>query len=117
VENAVYENGTPNTSYVEAYRLYHVSYEDKPEAYYVFDASYIKLRELTLSYSLPASVLGDSPIHGVEFSLVGRNLWIIKKNVKHFDPEYSIGSGNFQGIESGAYPTVRSMGIKVKVRL
>jgi fructose-specific component phosphotransferase system IIB-like protein len=75
----------------------------------------VKLRELSLTYALPSTVLGDSFIRGVDISLVGRNLWIISKNVEHFDPEVILTSGNNQGIEQGAYPSVKTVGVNVKL--
>ncbi len=116
-EDAVFEDGTPNDVYIPAYRWgrYWAS-NNSPTARYVFDASYVKLRELSLGYSLPATVLGNSFIRGVDISLVGRNLWIISKKVLHFDPEYITTSGNNQGIEQGAYPAVRTFGINVEFK-
>lgn len=115
-EDAVFEDGTPNDVYVEAYRWgRYWYYSNSPTARYVFDASYVKLRELSLSYSLPSTLLGDSFIRGVDISLVGRNLWIISKNVEHFDPEVILTSGNNQGIEQGAYPAVKTVGVNVKL--
>ncbi len=115
-EDAVFEDGSPNDVYVPAYRWgRYWYYNNSPTARYVFDASYVKLRELSLTYALPASVLGDSFIRGVDISLVGRNLWIISKNVVHFDPEVILTSGNQQGIEQGAYPTVKTFGVNVKL--
>ncbi len=115
-EGAVFEDGTPNDVYVPAYRWgRYWYYNNSPTARYVFDASYVKLRELSLTYSLPASVLGNGVIRGVDIALVGRNLWIISKNVEHFDPEVILTAGNRQGIEQGAYPTVKTFGINVKL--
>jgi len=115
-EDAVFEDGTPNDVYVPAYRWgRYWYYNNSPTARYVFDASYVKLRELSLSYSLPSSILGNSFIRGVDISLVGRNLWIIHKNVVHFDPEVMFTAGNGQGIENGAYPSVKTIGVNVKL--
>jgi TonB-linked SusC/RagA family outer membrane protein len=115
-EDAVKEDGSPNDIYVDASRWgRYWYYNNSPTARYVFDASYVKLRELSLTYSLPASVLGNGLIRGVDIALVGRNLWIISKNVKHFDPEAILTSGNQQGIEQGAYPSVKTVGINVKL--
>ncbi|MCK5840417.1 MAG: hypothetical protein KAG99_11245, partial [Bacteroidales bacterium] len=112
----VYEDGSANSTYVEAYRWGRAFYyNNSPTARYVFDASYVKLREVALSYSLPMSVIENSPLSMVTFSLVGRNLWIISKNTKHFDPETGLSSGNQQGIESGSYPTARTFGFNVKL--
>jgi hypothetical protein len=115
-EGAVFEDGTPNDVYVPAYRWgRYWYYGNSPEARWVFDASYVKLRELSLSYALPGSILGDSFIRGVDISVVGRNLWIIHKNVEHFDPEVMYTAGNRQGIENGALPSIRSIGVNLKL--
>jgi TonB-linked SusC/RagA family outer membrane protein len=107
----VFEDGTPNDIYVPAYRWGRAFYyNNSPTARYVFDASYVKLRELSISYSLPSKLFENSIIKQVRFALVGRNLWIISKNVDHFDPEAQLTSGNQQGIETGSYPTVRTFG-------
>ncbi len=113
--NTVYEDGLTNTTYVEcnewgtAY-----DYDASPTARYVFDASYVKLREVALSYSLPGTFLSNTFIKNVSVSLVGRNLWIIHKNTYHFDPEAATSAGNQQGIEDGAYPTARTYGVDLK---
>jgi outer membrane receptor protein involved in Fe transport len=116
-EDAVFEDGTANDVYIPAYRWgRYWYYSNSPTARYVFDGSYVKLRELSLSYSLPGTVLGDSFIRGVEVAMVGRNLWIISKNVEHFDPEAAKSTaGNLQGIESGAYPTARTLGLNLRL--
>jgi TonB-linked SusC/RagA family outer membrane protein len=115
-ENAVYEDGTPNDTYIYANQWGGYWYYGwSPSARYIFDASYVKLREVSLSYALPTTLLGNSFIRGVDISLVGRNLWIIHKNTPHFDPEFSFTSGNQQGIENSSYPTVRTFGVNVKL--
>ena len=88
-----------------------------PVAAFAYDASYVKLRETTISYALPQNLLsGVKIVKGIEFSLIGRNLWIIHKNLPYSDPEENLSSGNIQGMQSGAYPTTRSMGLNVKVK-
>ncbi len=115
-EDAVYEDGSPNESYLYANQWGGYWYYGwSPDARYVYDASYVKLREVSISYSLPASILGDTFIRGVDLSLVGRNLWIIHKNTPTFDPEFAFTAGNQQGIENSAYPTVRTVGVNVKL--
>lgn len=88
-----------------------------PRAYYVYDASFIKLREVALTYSLPASVLSKlKGFKAVDISAVGRNLWIIDKNMKYSDPEESLSSGNANGgYQSGAYPAVKTYGFNVRM--
>jgi hypothetical protein len=86
-----------------------------PTARYVYDASYLKLREVLLTYNLPSSLMARlSPLRQVSISAVGRNLWIIYKNLPYADPEDNVGAGNIQGIQSGALPAVRTIGFNVK---
>lgn len=107
----VFEDGSANDIYVPAYRWGRAFYyNNSPTARYVFDASYVKLRELSISYSLPSKLFENSIVREVRFALVGRNLWIISKNVDHFDPEAQLSSGNQQGIETGSYPSVKTFG-------
>ena len=74
----------------------------------IFDADYIKFRELRLSYTLPSRFTG--PIQNLTVSAFGRNLAIWGADIKHIDPENTTGSGNIQGIEGGALPSLRYFG-------
>lgn len=83
---------------------------------FVYDASFIKLRELSIGYSLPQSLIGNTPFRSISFSLIGRNLAILYKNVPHLDPEAAVtGSGNIQGYEGGAIPSLRSYGASLRL--
>ena len=114
--NTVFADGTPNDIYVDAFRWGRAFYyNNSPTARYVLDASYVKLREVALAYHLPEKLLSGSPLHDITLSLVGRNLAIISKNTKHFDPEASLSSGNQQGIETGSYPTTRTIGVNLRI--
>lgn len=122
----VNQDGTPNTTYAEnyngsgatAYGYVANGNTGAPRAMYVYDGSYVKLREAAITYTLPASLLsGLKFVKGIDVSLIGRNLWIIHKNMKYSDPEESMSSGNTaMGYQSGAYPTVRNYGFNVKFR-
>ncbi|MGV3530640.1 MAG: SusC/RagA family TonB-linked outer membrane protein [Flavisolibacter sp.] len=107
-------DGKENTKRVSnGYGTYGYAYN--PAAAFVYDASYVKLREAILTYSLPQSMFANSRIFkGIDLSLVGRNLWIIHKNIPYSDPEENISSGNLQGYQSGAYPTTRSLGFNAR---
>ena len=83
-----------------------------PSQMTTYDASYVKLREVALAYNLPTNILGNV-FQRASLSLVGRNLWIIDKNMPYADPESGLGAGNGQGYLSGAYPTTRSVGVKL----
>ena len=86
-----------------------------PAALTVYDASYIKLRELTLSYNLPVSKWSNGSITKGSLTLIGRNLWIIDKNVPFADPESGLGAGNAQGYLSGSFPTLRTVGLNLNL--
>ena len=89
----------------------------QPNAAFVYDASYVKLREASLTYSFPAKVFNKiNFVKGIDLSLIGRNLWIIDKKLPYADPEESLSAGNLQGYQSGAYPTTRTFTLNAKVR-
>lgn len=112
----VTEDGKPNTTRVENTGSGLYGYELNPNAAFVYDAGYVKLRQAQLSYSLPQKFLSKlGPVKGIDFSLIGRNLWIIHKNLPYADPEESLSSGNLQGYQSGAYPAVRTFSLNAKV--
>jgi TonB-linked SusC/RagA family outer membrane protein len=83
----------------------------------VFDASFVKLREVRLGYQLPSSVISGTFIKGVGFSFVGRNLWLISSKAPGIDPETSFNNGNTQGLESTQIPSVRSYGFNINFTL
>jgi TonB-linked SusC/RagA family outer membrane protein len=92
-------------------------YRYQPNKAFIYDASFVKLREAILTYSLPKSLMDRlQPLKGVDVSLIGRNLWIIHKNTKYSDPEEYISAGNLQGYQSGAYPTTRTFTFNLKFR-
>lgn len=82
-----------------------------------FKSDFIKLRQVSLGYNVPASALNKIKlIKGLNVSLVGRNLWIIMKKADNIDPESNYSSGNNQGLEYAGYPSVRSMGINLNAK-
>jgi len=89
----------------------------QPTAGFIYDATYIKLREVALTYALPDKWLGSKKtFKGIDFTLAGRNLWIIKKNLPYADPEDAISSGNLQGYQGGAYPNTRVVTFNARFR-
>ena len=110
-EDAYYEDGTKCEMYVNP-RYQFGSWDERN----VFDASYIKLRELAIGYSLPKAWLFKTPLSGVKISLVGRNLAILYQNTpKGIDPEAAVSSGNAQGIEYGGMPPLTTFGFDIKL--
>ncbi len=83
---------------------------------YIYSQTNIRLRELTLVYSLPRSILGESFIQGVSVGLVGRNLFFIYKDIDNFDPESSYSTSNYaQGMLWYNLPTTRSIGFNLNI--
>ncbi len=85
----------------------------------VVDGDFIKLRQLTLGYSLPSDLFENVNIlKGVDISLVARNLAILMRKAKNIDPENTFGSElNYLGIEGTSIPTSRSIGINVNFKI
>ncbi|MCQ9640169.1 SusC/RagA family TonB-linked outer membrane protein [Chryseobacterium sp. WG14] len=111
----VKENGAPNDIRLDA-PTWGKSYYNTVDAQNVFDASYIKLRDITLSYDLPKSFIGNS-IQGIRVSAFARNLFAWNLAFKGVDPENtSYGSGNIQGLEGGSLPSTRMYGVNVNFK-
>ncbi len=115
--DGVQADGTKNTVRIanEQFGLY--GYRRNPAAGFIYDGSYVKLREVALTYSIPSALLAKiGGFKAVDVSIVGRNLWIIHKNLPMADPEESLSSGNLgQGYQSGAYPAVRTLGGNIRL--
>lgn len=84
-----------------------------PTAYDVFDATFIKLRELTLGYTFNLPKL---KLKSVSVTAYARNLWNIYTKSKDIDPELTNSSGNVQGIEGGNIPTPVTYGLNLGVK-
>jgi len=84
----------------------------------VFDASYVKWRQLTLTYQMPRAWFSKLPLKDVSVSFIGRNLALLYSKAPHIDPEtgFNNADGN-QGLEFGQIPSVRSLGFSVNIKL
>jgi TonB-linked SusC/RagA family outer membrane protein len=83
---------------------------------FVYDASFIKLRSLSIGYNIPKSILGNAFIKGASISLVGRNLATLLKHTPNIDPESNLNSTNAQGLELSGFPQMRSYGFNVNLK-
>ena len=82
-----------------------------------YDASFVKLREMRLDYSMPADMVEGTPFSNVSIGVFGRNLAILHKNVPHLDPEVATSASNVQGFEGGQLPAERTIGVNIKFGL
>jgi len=109
-------SSTPNKTRVKATNYAGFGYAAEPAKAFVYDAGYVKLREVSLSYTVPASFLAKTNfIKGLVLSAVGSNLWIIAKNLPYADPESGLAAGNIQGYSIGSLPGTRDFGFNVKL--
>lgn len=83
---------------------------------FVYDASFIKLRQVVIGYKLPA-IKRLPAIREISVSFVARNLFILYKKTPNVDPESVFSAGNAQGIEQFGVPRTRSFGLSLNVKL
>ena len=106
----VFADGTPNDVRVDA-ETWGGSMYSGPAAQSVFKSDFVKLREITIGYRVP---LKSKYISNLNISAYGRNLALWGPDTKHFDPESATtSSGNIQGIEGGALPSLATFGLNV----
>lgn len=115
-DGAVKQDGSPNDIETNAQTFNEGAFFGNSESH-IFDATYVKLRELRVGYSLPVTWLEGLPFRTVDLGLIGRNLWIIHKDAPHIDPETAFNAGNVQGLESNQFPSARSIGFNVRFTL
>ncbi len=109
----VKQDGTANTTILPA-QTYWKSFRNIAESS-VYDASFVKFREISIGYNLPKQWVEVIGAQSVNVALVGRDLWILHKNVPHIDPETAYNTGNGQGLESLQLPSTRSYGFSVNL--
>ncbi|NML72006.1 SusC/RagA family TonB-linked outer membrane protein [Chryseobacterium sp. RP-3-3] len=113
--DGVKEDGTKNDILLDA-PTWGGTYYNTVDAQNVFDASYIKLRDVTIGYDLPKSLIGNV-FQGIRISAFARNLFAWNLANKGIDPENtSYGSGNIQGMEGGSLPSTRTYGFNVNFK-
>jgi len=119
VAEGITEEGVPNRLEVDpqTYWQYVGGRASTFAESFLYDGSFVKLREVTLGYKVPSQVLEAGPFRNISIALVGRNLLFLHRNTVGFDPEATFNAGNDQGIEAFAFPSTRSIGINLKLTL
>ncbi|MGY6557646.1 MAG: SusC/RagA family TonB-linked outer membrane protein [Nitritalea sp.] len=108
-------NFVPNTTPIPAETFFRQFYDRNNEENNTFSADFLRLRELSIGYDIPADFL-KKRAKSAQVALIGRNLWMWSR-IPHFDPEQvSFQRQSVQGgVEDMAYPTPRSMGVRLQV--
>jgi len=106
----------PNTKYITAQEYWQQS--GNIGHMLTYDASFIKLTQVILTYNIPKIWLQKTPFKNASISAVGRNLWTIyQKTPKGIDPESAAFSGNAQGLEQGGSLPYSTYGLDLKFSL
>jgi hypothetical protein len=95
------------------------NYYDNNKSYselFLHDGSFIKLRQVILSYALPIKNISTLKIQSASISFVARNLFILYRKTHNFDPEQSFTNSNNQGFESIGLPRTRTYGLNLAVK-
>jgi TonB-linked SusC/RagA family outer membrane protein len=105
-------NTSPNETRITAQAWSRGEYSG-PTPQTIFDATFVKLREITFGYSLPIT---NKAVKQIYFGLYGRNLVNIYTASKYIDPEFTSSGGNIQGLEGGSIPVPATYGLNVNVK-
>ncbi|HEX2967515.1 MAG TPA: SusC/RagA family TonB-linked outer membrane protein [Bacteroidales bacterium] len=106
---------TPNKTRVDATNADGFGAGNMPHSACIYDAGFVKLREVVLSYNVPSKLIEKTFIKGATVSFIGANLWIIHKGLPYADPESGMTAGNIQGYTTGSLPTTRDFTFNVKL--
>src|SRR5699024_4966217 len=108
----VTESGEVNTKQVSASEYYgSLQAED-----FIYDASFIKLKELSIGYSFPSSMLKKTPVNSLNVSFVARNLCYLMKHTPGTSPEGGYDTTMFsQAIDYASLPFTRTFGISINL--
>lgn len=114
--NPVYEE---NTQAITAESYYRQFYDRNHEENNTYDASYLKVREVSVSYTFSGPGTSEGWLKDDRtfvVSIIGRNLYAFSA-IPHFDPEQQAvqGSQFISGVEDMSYPTARSIGVKLNL--
>jgi hypothetical protein len=110
-------NGNPNTVQINNSDYYFSNVLFGPTELRVYDASVIRLQEVSLTYSLPSKMLDKTPFGSLAITASGNNLWYNAYNTPkgtNFDPGVALGVGNARGFEFINGPSGRRYGLSVK---
>ncbi|WP_395077625.1 SusC/RagA family TonB-linked outer membrane protein [Flavobacterium sp.] len=122
IYNGVYASGPnagqPNTTMVTGQAYYGNTGKYVAAEGFIYDTSWFRVREVSLSYRLSSKLLNNTAFKQFEIGVFGRNLFLSAPNYPHFDPEQNaLGVSNAQGLEFNSLPNSRTIGFNLKVSL
>ncbi len=115
----VYEDGTPNDTFLSAQAYWKGLFGLHEQ--WVFDATYVKLREVRLGYNIPESVLSRvSFLNRASIAIVSNNTWLIHSEVPGIDPSQISGDtrdarNNGSWVDGGQLPPTRTIGVDIRL--
>ncbi len=94
------------------------SHLNRPRSLSVFENTWVKLREVAITYDLPQHIVSKAKIfQSLSLSLIGRNIGYLYTTLPdHLNPEAINGTGNAQGLQWSAYPSFRSFGFSLRAK-
>lgn len=114
--DAVYANGTPNTTNVSAQDYYGNSGKYAAAEGFIYNTTWFRVREASLSFDLPSTLLRKTPFGSAQLALFGRNLYLNCPHYPHLDPEQNVlGVTSALGLEFNALPQTRTMGVSLRL--
>ncbi|MDB2568436.1 SusC/RagA family TonB-linked outer membrane protein [Flavobacteriaceae bacterium] len=82
----------------------------------IYSSDYMRLRQLSIGYNVPSSMLDGSFITNATVSLIGRNLLLLSNSSDNIDPESSYSAGNAVGLERAGMPVPRTIGLNINLK-
>ena len=117
VPDGVLEDGTPITQSLDytQQQNYWGRYNDVAEAG-IYDSDYFRMRQMSVGYTFPKTMLEGTFIQSASVSLIGKNLFFIHNSVPNVDPESAYNNSNSQGLEFAGMPVPSTVGINVNLK-
>lgn len=115
IGDGVDENGNVNTVTATA-QQYYTALASNVSSEFVYDASFIKLRQVIIGYTIPRSFYQRLGIQSINLSLVARNLAVLMKRTDNIDPESNYSNTVGQGLELAGVPPTRSYGFNLNLK-
>ena len=117
IPDGVMEDGSPVTISIPQGQqsAYWGRYDDAAEAG-IYDSDYFRMRQMSVGYTFPSSMLEGTFIQSASVSLIGKNLFFLSNSVDNIDPESAYNAGNSAGLEWFGLAVPRTIGVNVNLK-